>query len=811
MGDVAPGLAGVRDVAQILLTLGSSDGRGAAVRSSVAGGSRPRPGHRDGLGPAGAGGHADPRRMGRLLPVTGVDRLLLASQTGPGRGSTRHLAALLVIPGLSDRVAYLRAMAWPHADYLRGSGGSTDTITCGGPSAPPPRGDNPPRSASATTRDRYDRPDQDVDRRWSFPAAPMNQLASRTSTSRPSLAPMVGLVVVGAVLLVGAQRLGHFNSMSSAPSSRSPCSWPWHLPSQSCSATSTRTVASPRCSWRRDRGQDGSGRTCGTRCCTTCTRGRATPAGISHRAASSPTSSRTAAMCSARSREAASSRSSVAGVHRPSAESARRFRPFSWVAFLGLILFSRAIRIALPTADHRRYDLLLFFLPTLVFWPSSIGKEAWMVAMLGLASYGAARLFTHRVSGLVPFGLGIVGASVVRPHMALMILAALGPAWLVRPSGRNRLGLSPFVRAIGFAVLIVVLLAVVSPGRDLFRHRTPRRRRSRGSWPRTTRTQTGQGDRSSRRPGWTPRPTSRRRDNYPVPSFLWEAGNTQGLHHGGRGHGPARPDAALVATTLALPKTMMRSALCPLLPRVHAGIHRGLLELQQLRHPGSPTGPVVPVLPRPPHPAGLSVESEDVTESPARRVPRPRGTTPYAAKAVTGPDDAQAAGPSAGGMTEGPGPSPTIGRRQRVLQWAEAHRGPLTALTDALVWPLALTFSCWLRYEFSFSPWTASISPSSPSSPPASRSGSDGGRGSTPDAGASAASRRWPTSSAASAITTVVVFGVNLVPDPHLVPSGAMVISGLVALVTMGGVRYGWRLYARERRAARTHERANGP
>ena len=51
-----------------------------------------------------------------------LDRLLLASQTGAGRGSTRHLAALLVIPGLSDRVAYLRAVAWPHPDYLRSRG-----------------------------------------------------------------------------------------------------------------------------------------------------------------------------------------------------------------------------------------------------------------------------------------------------------------------------------------------------------------------------------------------------------------------------------------------------------------------------------------------------------------------------------------------------------------------------------------------------------------------------------------------------------------------------------------------------------------
>ena len=44
-------------------------------------------------------------------------------------------------------------------------------------------------------------------------------------------------------------------------------------------------------------------------------------------------------------------------------------------------------------------------------------------------------------------------------------------------------------------------------------------------------------------------------------------------------------------------------------------------------------------------PLGLSAQSEEVTESPARRVPRPRPTTPYAGKAVTGPDDEQAVGP----------------------------------------------------------------------------------------------------------------------------------------------------------------------
>ena len=52
---------------------------------------------------------------------------------------------------------------------------------------------------------------------------------------------------------------------------------------------------------------------------------------------------------------------------------------FSWLGFWGLFLFYRAFTIAVPVGRRRSYALLLFFLPSLVFWPSSIGKEAWMM------------------------------------------------------------------------------------------------------------------------------------------------------------------------------------------------------------------------------------------------------------------------------------------------------------------------------------------------------------------------------------------------------------------------------------------------
>jgi hypothetical protein len=112
------------------------------------------------------------------------------------------------------------------------------------------------------------------------------------------------------------------------------------------------------------------------------------------------------------------------------------FFVFSWLGFLGLFFFYRAFTIAVPHGDHRRYALLLFFAPSLLFWSSSIGKEAWMTLTLGMVAYGAARAFTRKRFGFVFLALGLWGTEVVRPHMALLILGGLLPAYLLRRSSQ---------------------------------------------------------------------------------------------------------------------------------------------------------------------------------------------------------------------------------------------------------------------------------------------------------------------------------------------------------------------------------------
>jgi hypothetical protein len=115
------------------------------------------------------------------------------------------------------------------------------------------------------------------------------------------------------------------------------------------------------------------------------------------------------------------------------------FLVFSWLGFLGLVLFYRAFRIAFPDGDGRRYMYLVLFMPSLLFWPSSIGKESWMMLTLGLVSYGAARMLAGRPLGFLAFALGLSGVVMVRPHVGLIAIVALFGSYLLRKSPKPSL------------------------------------------------------------------------------------------------------------------------------------------------------------------------------------------------------------------------------------------------------------------------------------------------------------------------------------------------------------------------------------
>ncbi|MBA2532841.1 MAG: hypothetical protein H0V23_12180 [Nocardioidaceae bacterium] len=115
------------------------------------------------------------------------------------------------------------------------------------------------------------------------------------------------------------------------------------------------------------------------------------------------------------------------------------FFVFSWLAFLGLMAFYRAFRIAMPTAQHGRYAAAIFLLPSLFYWPSATGKEAVMMLALGLMVLGAALVFNSRWSGVLPLAAGTVLGGLIRPHEVALLFGAFGAAILTRRAVRHSL------------------------------------------------------------------------------------------------------------------------------------------------------------------------------------------------------------------------------------------------------------------------------------------------------------------------------------------------------------------------------------
>jgi hypothetical protein len=133
------------------------------------------------------------------------------------------------------------------------------------------------------------------------------------------------------------------------------------------------------------------------------------------------------------------------------------FLLYSWLAFWGMFYMYRAFTIAVPDGNRRSYARLLFFLPSMLYWPSSIGKEAWMVFTLGLAAYGTARVLTGRPwRGLFVAGTGLWLGAMVRPHVAGMAGLGMVVAYLLARPPRRLGAIGPVMKVFTLVALVVV-------------------------------------------------------------------------------------------------------------------------------------------------------------------------------------------------------------------------------------------------------------------------------------------------------------------------------------------------------------------
>jgi hypothetical protein len=134
---------------------------------------------------------------------------------------------------------------------------------------------------------------------------------------------------------------------------------------------------------------------------------------------------------------------------------------FACFGFWGLYFLYRAFRVALPGGDAHRYALLTLFLPSMLFWPSSLGKEAFMMLGIGLTAYGAALVLSGYRRWPGPLLLGLLLTSAVRPHVTAALFLALGIAFVLRRRPRPATALTPLTFVVSVAALAAGALFVV--------------------------------------------------------------------------------------------------------------------------------------------------------------------------------------------------------------------------------------------------------------------------------------------------------------------------------------------------------------
>jgi hypothetical protein len=139
------------------------------------------------------------------------------------------------------------------------------------------------------------------------------------------------------------------------------------------------------------------------------------------------------------------------------------FLVFGFFAYIGMIFFWRAYRQSISSKRDLRYLQVLMLLPSLAFWPSSIGKDSWMVMGVGIAAYGASNIFANRtVVGWLTFITGISAVLAVRPHVGIAVFGGLVIAELFRSRGSQGAGRAALSIVLLFFIGGIVMSAAAS-------------------------------------------------------------------------------------------------------------------------------------------------------------------------------------------------------------------------------------------------------------------------------------------------------------------------------------------------------------
>jgi Dolichyl-phosphate-mannose-protein mannosyltransferase len=136
---------------------------------------------------------------------------------------------------------------------------------------------------------------------------------------------------------------------------------------------------------------------------------------------------------------------------------------FAALSFFGQLALYAAFRRWGQPHQLKAFAVFILFLPTYVFWPSSIGKDAVMLFGLGIAAYCIARLLeAFETRWLLGLGAALAGIGFVRIHISALVVGALFLTALVaKPTVRKQgIGLRKAVVVGGILVIGFFSLSV---------------------------------------------------------------------------------------------------------------------------------------------------------------------------------------------------------------------------------------------------------------------------------------------------------------------------------------------------------------
>ena len=133
---------------------------------------------------------------------------------------------------------------------------------------------------------------------------------------------------------------------------------------------------------------------------------------------------------------------------------------FATLSFVGMLFFYIAFRSTMPRWGVLPYFVLLFFLPTMAFWPSSVGKDALMVFGLGLVALGATRLISGKSAAAIwlAAGGGIL-LGLIRPHILAIAVGSIVVTIVFARAGDLDVGRA--ARALLMMVAVVAMIYIV--------------------------------------------------------------------------------------------------------------------------------------------------------------------------------------------------------------------------------------------------------------------------------------------------------------------------------------------------------------